>query len=802
MDTKEQVTTLLTKIILIIINMSVTPKTLVLGYYNKRNHGDDLFKYILTECIDSTFEIRGIEELENCYTNWYANVILGCGDIVNSHFLSDKNLTLLHDMSKRGVSIIFFGIGIQYTSYIWSLDIGDVFYVRNKEDYKTLVNRYSNDYVRYTPDIVHILSDKAIINTSTSIKKIGVCLPYTWISGQLNNRIRGMIEKIVSVIKQVRDSFLDSVLYLIPFDTSENASNSDLVLNSILAQYLQVESVCHDAESMTDMDFVIAGRFHSVIKCIIHEIPFIALYSSEKIRKLSIELPWELCKMFIGMPVNYCFEPINVNTCMVTEALEHFIKNQNIIRRKIKACKASYNMMVKNAIEDFKEMLQDSPKRRSPPSFISGVDKFQLKKSTISSVLILTNQRTDFDKIMKGSKLTPTSDKSMSIRKRIVEEILWSITGDPYGIYYYGMMDNIFRFSLIDQISWTIDDYYLKYKSNTSANIINKNFHSIHRSGWQYVLDNIPDSNILIDTYVDKTFHWNSDFYKSKGIIPYKSPWVGFIHHTFSDYNNNYNCKELVQNRLFLQSLDSCKCIIVLSEYLKKELSEYITTTPIRVLTHPSETPIVSFNIERFHNNQNKKLINVGTWLRDMFAIYTITLPDVCQFEKCILKNKNSEAYFVPDNFLESIQDTQTIIYTNNDMCKSAFKNIQVKGIYEHLVKAFGSVTVIDYLTNDEYDSLLSDNIVFLNFVDASATNTVIECVMRNTPMIVNKIPAIVEILGEGYPLYYTSMYQVTRLLEDENLHLINTAYEYLCNLDKTRFSIEHFTREFLELLE
>ena len=201
MDTKEQVTTLLTKIILIIINMSVTPKTLVLGYYNKRNHGDDLFKYILTECIDSTFEIRGIEELENCYTNWYANVILGCGDIVNSHFLSDKNLTLLHDMSKRGVSIIFFGIGIQYTSYIWSLDIGDVFYVRNKEDYKTLVNRYSNDYVRYTPDIVHILSDKAIINTSTSIKKIGVCLPYTWISGQLNNRIRGMIEKIVSLMR-------------------------------------------------------------------------------------------------------------------------------------------------------------------------------------------------------------------------------------------------------------------------------------------------------------------------------------------------------------------------------------------------------------------------------------------------------------------------------------------------------------------------------------------------------------------------------------------------------------------------
>ena len=107
------------------------------------------------------------------------------------------------------------------------------------------------------------------------------------------------------------------------------------------------------------------------------------------------------------------------------------------------------------------------------------------------------------------------------------------------------------------------------------------------------------------------------------------------------------------------------------------------------------------------------------------------------------------------------------------------------------------SVKIINRLSNEDYDELLSENIVFLNLVDASAVNTVIECIMRNTPILVNRHPAVVEMLGERYPLYYTD--PVTIKISDWK---IRRAYTYLCNLDKTRFDIENFNDRFIRIIE
>ena len=56
------------------------------------------------------------------------------------------------------------------------------------------------------------------------------------------------------------------------------------------------------------------------------------------------------------------------------------------------------------------------------------------------------------------------------------------------------------------------------------------------------------------------------------------------------------------------------------------------------------------------------------------------------------------------------------------------------------------------------YDLLLMQNIVFINLIDASAVNTILECIVRNTPIIVNKIDGIIDYLGEDYPLYYNEL--------------------------------------------
>ena len=87
--------------------------------------------------------------------------------------------------------------------------------------------------------------------------------------------------------------------------------------------------------------------------------------------------------------------------------------------------------------------------------------------------------------------------------------------------------------------------------------------------------------------------------------------------------------------------------------------------------------------------------------------------------------------------------------------CQHKSGNKWYKHNEDYIDRIKSSVEVIDHLCDTDYDKLLSVIIVFLNLVDASAVNMVIECIIFNTPLIVNRKPAIVEILGADYPLYY-----------------------------------------------
>ena len=100
--------------------------------------------------------------------------------------------------------------------------------------------------------------------------------------------------------------------------------------------------------------------------------------------------------------------------------------------------------------------------------------------------------------------------------------------------------------------------------------------------------------------------------------------------------------------------------------------------------------------------------------------------------------------------------------------------------------------------TIEEYNDILCQNIVFIDLFDASANNVVLECIIRNTPIIINKIEAIVEYLGEDYPLYFTELDQVNNLLDFNN---IKKAHEYLKNIDKSDISIDYFIKNLINNL-
>ena len=102
---------------------------------------------------------------------------------------------------------------------------------------------------------------------------------------------------------------------------------------------------------------------------------------------------------------------------------------------------------------------------------------------------------------------------------------------------------------------------------------------------------------------------------------------------------------------------------------------------------------------------------------------------------------------------------------------------------------------IIENLNNNDYDLLLSKNIVFINLINASAVNTIIECIVRNTPIIVNRLPATVELLGELYPLFYNTIADATDLLTAKK---IKEGWSYLNKMDKTEFKIETFISKFI----
>ena len=319
--------------------------------------------------------------------------------------------------------------------------------------------------------------------------------------------------------------------------------------------------------------------------------------------------------------------------------------------------------------------------------------------------------------------------------------------------------------------------------SNASGKInlgLQTSFYS-HRSGWDYVVHNMSDFNnpngINFDGFIENAFSWRKNQYIVDEIIPYKEPWIGFLHNPpnmplwFSD-NNSYP-QTLIHDAYFKESLNSCKGLYVLSNYYKRFLKRYLPQIPINVLYHPTEIPDLKFNFDKFYKNKNKSVVNIGWWLRKLNSIF---LLDSGHYQKIRLMPNNK----CKDTILR-------LIDIERDLYNFTLSKNQID-----------SVKFIDHLDNNDYDVLLSQNIVFLDLYDTSANNAVIECIARATPLLINRHPATIEYLGEKYPFYFDSLKEANEKLN--NVNLIRDTHQYLMTFDKRKqITIEYFKQQFKE---
>ena len=292
-----------------------------------------------------------------------------------------------------------------------------------------------------------------------------------------------------------------------------------------------------------------------------------------------------------------------------------------------------------------------------------------------------------------------------------------------------------------------------KYRYNKKIYLKNyKNFGFKHRSGWPYVMSLLNclsiRNGILFDSFIEIKFGWSNNLNK---ISAYKEPWVGIFHvpdNIPEWFNEKQTPREIFKNKYFIESLKNCKGLYCLSNYEKNILKKY-TNLPINVVLHPTETPNIKFSIEKFINNKDKEIIQLGTFCRKLSSIFL--LP--------VIKIKKSAL----------------------GMNKYGFYILKQEEMKLNIKVDIDSVKIYKFLNNKKYDETLSQNIAFIDLYETSANNAVIECIVRNTPLLINPHPAVIEYLGSDYPFYFNSLEEAAQ--KAENMDLIKKTHEYLLNL-------------------
>lgn len=293
-------------------------------------------------------------------------------------------------------------------------------------------------------------------------------------------------------------------------------------------------------------------------------------------------------------------------------------------------------------------------------------------------------------------------------------------------------------------------------------------YYGNHRSGWKYALNCLKDlhnnQGILVDGFIEYKFSLQAE----QGSEAYRKPWIGFTHNPLNipQWWDDHSLEKMFSMTMWQESLSYCRGLFCLSKYQKEYLDKHLEV-PINNLIHPTETPELKFSFTDFMNNPHRKVVQIGWYLRKLHSIHYLPVRKI----------------------------KKAMLYVNEHYVSEKF---------EAEKREFGlkpdnqSLEIIQRLSNDEYDRLLSKNIVYMELYDNTANNAIIECIVRNTPVLVNPLPAVVEYLGTDYPFYFESRREAAN--KAENIALIEETHNYLKSSPiKEKLTSEFFLKSFVE---
>ena len=291
-----------------------------------------------------------------------------------------------------------------------------------------------------------------------------------------------------------------------------------------------------------------------------------------------------------------------------------------------------------------------------------------------------------------------------------------------------------------------------------------------HRGGWKYVMGELLQQLTVGDGIL--CFSDVGDVVADDRTrdLALKEPWIGFAHQTpKTNYPEFPDLERMVQDPTFQEALKNCRGLYALSSVVKNYLVKHLPGISVCLVFYPC-APFKRqhlFDMTRFKENKEKKVVFIGKFMRNFQAAYDLDTPS--HLKKILIKPTDV-------NFDE--------LYDVN--CQ------------QYKLRTNSSVEVwMEQVTDEEYDNLLSQNIVFINMFDASACTTVNECAARGTPLIINRLPAIEEYLGKNYPLFYDTLEEAGDILGNDDLLEVGSQYLHGNKELKRKLSGETFLQSF-----
>lgn len=810
------------------------PRLLATGFYDRGNLGDTCYPLVLRRVFGSDIECVCTDDLRGIPEGTEA-VIVGGGDVVNPFFM-DKVAQLLQGFAGPAYLL---SIGIPFAGGdLGYLAMFDHVFVRTAADYKLASTVLPSSDLTCYRDMAWSLprTVERPVRSAQRLPCVAVALAQPYFANNAHGAVlKDAVVELVTALAKTSSEVL-----LLAFNTRLPAVNEcDILLNREICARAGMDNV-RSVEDVTDpeamlqlydrVDLLIAMRLHSIIFAAMKHLPFVCMYTTRKVGNLLEDLG--AAEWGVQLPLDARCKPTTIDAGRVLDMAERRL-----------ACEAAFQWQEPAAPPTDWQHVREvvaSKKRRTATSAAPVMTPFSLGSAKCRKLLLSYTGMAagTYDTWLDGK--LPTNqviDEGSVSLLEVCRLICYALSGSTCSPCLWGLHENIRRpdFHLGNALRYIHNDHMKKqlstrppgsncparrhYVQVTRQDLLE--FADTHRAGWPFVVSGLMSFDaashgrapeVLVDTYVDRTFHWGRAALELEGAIPYRRPWVGFVHHTFTLDHGPYNCAALFSTPSFLASLPACRCLVALSSYLASGLRSALDKAgfpgvAVEVLLHPTEPvpELMRFSMDKLLHNPAPKLVQIGSWLRSSYALYKMpVLPggDI-RLQRCILKAKESANYLKPRAVEDALQKMLDESEGLKDISLPKTYNFYVRELIEHIREEEQSVQLLDRLSNDEYDALLSSNVTFLRLIDCSACNTIIETIMRDGIVVCNRHPAAAEYLNlpdAEYPGFYDTLAEAAAI--SSSVERLRSCHEHIKRLDKGRLALPAFVDGFAALLD